>query len=133
MITQNSTSLHDALQPSGGQPSIEALVGSATNFAVVTFVVLGVLWALRAWSRRGTQRSGGKRIRTLDSALLGRGCSVHLLDVDGVRILVGSSEGGLTSLGSLAPAGEPSVREGGVNEGSFHDSYERLLDERVSA
>jgi len=81
-------------------------------------IVLGALVLLRAGLEaigfRGARRR--KALRVLETCPLGGKRHVHLLEVEGERLVVGASEGGVALLRVLAPAQEAPAPEEGEGE-----------------
>ncbi|MGH0033750.1 MAG: flagellar type III secretion system pore protein FliP [Myxococcota bacterium] len=89
-----------------------------TEMPTALAIVIGAILALRGLiglGRRG--RAPGRRLRLVETCALGPRARLHVVEVDGERLLVSASEGGVTLLRSL-PAGEAdaSAEEGDAGE-----------------
>ena len=83
-----------------------ARVGLALGLVVLLVIVAGVLWFRRGHGgSRGATR--GDDIRVVSRAMVGRRTAVMLLEVDGRRVLVGSTPTTLTSLSEWESEPEP--------------------------
>jgi len=80
-------------------------VGLALGLVVVLVIVAGALWFRRGHGRSGATRDGD--IRVVSRAVVGRRAAVMLLEVDGRRVLVGSTPTTLTSLSEWESEPEP--------------------------
>jgi flagellar biosynthetic protein FliP len=74
-------------------------------------LVLGLLMALRLLLLKfGVDAVGkGKRIRVVESQSLGSRARLHLVEVDGQEILIGSGDPGLTALHACGPVVSPAA------------------------
>ena len=77
-------------------------VGGA--LVVILILIAGIAMLYRRWLGRESSGVGGSAIRVLNRASLGRRSSLLLVEVDGRRILVGSTA---TSLSALSEWEEP--------------------------
>jgi len=97
------------------------------RYALVTFVVLVIFWALMQLLRRSLERTGGPggrgRIRVVESARLYGDKLVHIVRVDGKEVLIGSSRDGLSFLGALESR-DPEVTEPADRQPSDADSVQ---------
>jgi hypothetical protein len=73
-------------------------------FVLTALVAVGVSYALRRWLPAMRKRqSVGEGIRTLARSTLSRALTVHLVDVDGVRVLIAETRTGVGM--TVLPAG----------------------------
>jgi len=108
-----------ALAADGGPPSLgSAAIRSVASLAVVVALILVVSVAARRWL--GRVPAGGHRnpIQIVASRALGSRATITMLEVEGERLLVGSSPHGL---GLICKLGAPGQKKGG--DGRF----DRLL------
>jgi flagellar biogenesis protein FliO len=72
------------------------LRGLAEGAGLVLAIAVVGLWALRQWLvKRSTIPGAGRNLQRIDSLSLPQRCHVHLLDVQGRRVLVAIDPGGL--------------------------------------
>jgi flagellar biogenesis protein FliO len=87
-------------------------------FGMTLFVLLlcaAVLWFVRfAWRPRMLRGDGGGKLELLESAWLGRRCSVHLVQAGSCRVLIALDAGGMRTcqvvdddFAGLLPVNEP--------------------------
>ncbi len=80
------------------------MVEVTSALGIVLGAILLLRLALQAWGVGSTTRE--RRLRVVESCALGPRQRLHVVEADGERMLVGSSEGGLTLLRRL-PRAEP--------------------------
>jgi hypothetical protein len=89
----------------------ERTSGIPTGLIVLGSVAIGcVVWFLRR-SGTGARRDGG-RLKCLDRIRLQPGRDLHLVEAEGVRLLVSSGENGVQLVTRLEPAPVDTVQEG---------------------
>jgi flagellar biogenesis protein FliO len=72
------------------------LRGLAEGAGLVLAIAVVGLWALRQWLvKRSLVEGAGRHVRRVDSLSLPQRCHVHLLDVQGRRVLVAIDSGGV--------------------------------------
>ena len=72
------------------------LRGVAEGAGLVLAIAVVALWALRQWLvKRSLVEGAGRHLRRVDSLSLPQRCQVHLLDVQGRRVLVAIDSGGV--------------------------------------
>jgi flagellar biogenesis protein FliO len=77
-------------------------------FLLMALVAVGVSYALRRWLPAFRKRpSVGEGIRTLARSTVSRALTVHLVDVDGVRVLIAETRTGVGM--TVLPAGATSL------------------------
>jgi flagellar biosynthetic protein FliP len=93
-----------------------------TNLASALLVVLGSLALLRIalqWAGVTTGKGPRRGLRVVETCALGSKKRLHVVEVDGERLLIGASESGLSMLQTLQAVPEERVEEG---EGSVAPS-----------
>lgn len=111
--------MNDAVQDGAGgdggflpyESSIDlgSMLLTLAKYALVTFIVLLIFWALMHLLRRSLERTAGLggrgRIRVVESARLYGDKLVHIVRVDDKEVLMGSSREGISFLGALESRG----------------------------
>ncbi len=83
-------------EPDGSVDAGATLRGLAEGAGLVLAVCVVGLWGLRHWLVKRSQPAGsGHNLRRIESLALPQRCQVHLLDVQGKRVLVAMDAGGL--------------------------------------
>lgn len=93
------------------------LRGIAEGAGLVLALAVAGLWALRQWLvKRSLVEGAGRNVRRIDSLSLPQRCHVHLLDVQGRRVLVAIDSGGVKGVTVLPDSFEALV-DAPVEEG----------------
>ena len=80
-----------------------SLIGQVSGaLALVVLLIIGCAWLARRCGLAGHTRSYGSSIRVKSSYSLGQRERLVVVDVDGQRLLLGVTPGGITRLGRLA-------------------------------
>jgi flagellar biogenesis protein FliO len=84
------------------------------GFVITAGLAIGVAYAIRRfWPGMLTRGVAGRRVRPLGHAALSRTLTVHLVEVDGARVVIAEGRAGigLTTLDSPAAPGVPEGME----------------------
>ncbi len=93
-------------------------MAAMTNLASALLVVLGSLALLRIalqWAGVGSSKGPRRGLRVVETCALGSKKRLHVVEVDGERLLIGASESGLSTLQTLRPVPEDEVEEAEVD------------------
>lgn len=97
-------------EPDGSVDAGATLRGLAEGAGLVLALCVVGLWGLRHWLVKRNQPAGsGQNLRRIDSLALPQRCQVHLLDVQGQRVLVAMDAGGLKGVTVLPDSFESLV------------------------
>ena len=97
-------------EPDGSVDAGATLRGLAEGAGLVLALSVVGLWGLRHWLVKRNQPAGsGQSLRRIDSLVLPQRCQVHLLDVQGQRVLVALDAGGLKGVTVLPDSFESLV------------------------
>lgn len=92
------------------------LRGVAEGAGLLMAVSVVALWALRHWLIKRTQPQGtGHNLRKIDSLVLPQRCQVHLLDVQGQRVLVAIDGAGVKGVTVLPERFDALVADGDLS------------------
>ena len=97
-------------EPDGSVDAGATLRGLAEGTGLVLALCVVGLWGLRHWLVKRNQPAGsGQSLRRIDSLALPQRCQVHLLEVQGQRVLVAMDAGGLKGVTVLPDSFESLV------------------------